>query len=60
MVSNTESTVNEALNTAVINAKNLETQKCISTEAIAEDRVLEMIASYLPDLLNEQYNSILN
>lgn len=60
MISNTESTVNEALNTAVINAKNLETQKCISTEAIAEDRVLEMIASYLPDLLNEQYNSILN
>jgi hypothetical protein len=60
MISGSEITVNEALNTAVLDSKKLVNQKCISSEAIAEDHVLEMIASYLPDLLNEQYNSILN
>jgi hypothetical protein len=55
-----EITVNETLNAAVVNAKKMESQKCISSDAIAEERVLEMIASYLPDLINEQYNSILN
>jgi hypothetical protein len=60
MVSGSESTVKEALNTAVLNEASLNNQKRISAEAISEDRVLEMIASYLPDLINEQYNSILN
>lgn len=60
MVNSSESTVSESLNAAVLNAANLESQKCISPNAIAEDHVLETIASYLPDLINEQYNSILN
>jgi hypothetical protein len=59
-ISASEITVNETLNAAVVNAKKMESQKCISSDAIAEERVLEMIASYLPDLINEQYNSILN
>ncbi len=59
-VSSAESTVSESLNTAVLNSKSLEGQKCISPSAVAEDHVLEMIASYLPDLINEQYNSILD
>ena len=60
MVNSSESTVSASLNAAVVNAKNMENQKCISPNAIAEDHVLETIASYLPDLINEQYNSILN
>ena len=60
MVNSSESTVNEALNTAVLNLIRVNGQKCISAEAIGNDQVLEMIASYLPDLINEQYNSILN
>ena len=60
VVSETDRTVSEALNDAVLNQKQLLSQKCISTESIANDQVLEMIASYLPDLINEQYNSILN
>lgn len=60
MISSNESTVSESLNAAVLNAKNMESQKCISQSAIAEEHVLETIASYLPDLINEQYNSILN
>lgn len=60
MVYGTESTVSESLNAAVLNQTQLNSQKCISNEAIGNDKVLEMIASYLPDLINEQYNSILN
>lgn len=60
MVSETERTVSEALNDAVLNQAQLIGQKCISAEAVGNDQILEMIASYLPDLINEQYNSILN
>ncbi len=60
MVNASESTVNESLNSAVLNQTGLKSQKCISTAAIGDDQVLEMIASYLPDLINEQYNNILN
>ena len=59
-VSETDRTVSEALNAAVLNQTQLNGQKCISAEAIENGKVLEMIASYLPDLINEQYNSILN
>lgn len=60
MIYGAESTVNASLNAAVLNSAQVSSQKCISTEAIANDKALEMIASYLPDLINEQYNSILN
>jgi hypothetical protein len=60
MVNGTESTVSESLNATVLNQAQLTSQKCISSEAIGSDKILEMIASYLPDLINEQYNSILN
>lgn len=60
MIYGAESTVNTSLNAAVLNSAQVSSQKCISTEAIANDKALEMIASYLPDLINEQYNSILN
>jgi len=52
--------VSENLNTAVLNQDRINSQKCISGEAIGTDKVLEMIASYLPDLINEQYKTILN
>lgn len=60
MLNGSESQVSASLNQAVLNQKQLDSQKCISGEAIASDKVLEMIASYLPDLINEQYSSILN
>ena len=60
MVNGSETTVSESLNTAVLNLESLNNQKRISAEVIAADKVLEMIASYLPDLINGQYSSILN
>lgn len=60
LVSSTESTVSENLNNAVLNKTQFDNQKCISGQAIENEKVLEMIASYLPDLINEQYSSILN
>jgi hypothetical protein len=59
-VNGSENAVSESLTAAVLNQTRLNSQKCISAEAIGNDQVLEMIASYLPDLINEQYNSILN
>lgn len=60
MVYGNESTVSEKLNAAVLNQAQLDNQKCISAQPISNEKVLEMIASYLPDLINEQYSSILN
>lgn len=60
MLNASESTVSESLNIAVLSKASLNNQKCINGEAIGSDKVLEMIASYLPDLINEQYTSILN
>ena len=60
MVNVSDITVNESLNTTVINQASLNNQKKISVEAIDNDKVLEMIASYLPDLINKQYSNILN
>jgi len=60
LVYGNESTVSESLNVAVLNPAQLSSQKCIKSEAVGNDQVLDMIASYLPDLINEQYNNILN
>lgn len=60
LINGSESTVSESLNSSVLNQVQLNSQRCISTGAIGNEQVLEMIASYLPDLINEQYNSILN
>lgn len=60
MVNASEKTINEALNSAVLNIKSVNTQKCISIQPIGNEQVLNMIASYLPDLINEQYKNILN
>ena len=60
MLNGSESTVNESLNAAVLNLVGINNQKHITNEAIGNDKVLDMIASFLPDLINEQYSSILN
>ena len=60
MVNPSERTIAESLNSAVINEKSFNGQKCISNQLAGSNQVLEMIASYLPDLINEQYYSILN
>ncbi len=60
LITGSESTISENLNTAVLNQTQLDSQKCISSDAIGNEKVLEMIASYLPDLINPKYTSILN
>lgn len=60
LITGSESTVSENLNTAVLNQEELTKQKCITPNVIENGQVLEMIASYLPDLINAKYSSILN
>ncbi|HEY3371903.1 MAG TPA: hypothetical protein VGK10_13695 [Prolixibacteraceae bacterium] len=50
-VNGSESIVCENLNTAVLSESGFNNQKQISNEAIASDKVLDLIASYLPDLI---------
>jgi hypothetical protein len=60
LVTGKESTVSEPLNEAVLNQIQLGRQNNINSKSIGDDQILGMIASYLPDLINVQYNSILN
>jgi len=48
------------LNLKVLNSRMLNNQKVISGSKIASDQILETIASYLPELINEEYQNILN
>lgn len=48
------------LNTKVLDPAGMESQRVISMTRVADDQVLELIASYLPELLNGGYKSILN
>lgn len=52
--------VPEALNNQVINQKEMETQEIISMSVVSREKALKLIASYLPDLVNDQYKNILN
>ncbi|MGQ8337284.1 hypothetical protein ACUNWD_12105 [Sunxiuqinia sp. A32] len=52
--------VPENLCSQVLKIEGLASQKIISNTAIEESKVLDMIASFLPDLINDQYKNILN
>ncbi|MEL7588541.1 MAG: hypothetical protein AAGU19_17660 [Prolixibacteraceae bacterium] len=55
-----EQKVPESLNLKVLNSVMMNNQKMISSTKLEKAQVLEMIASYLPELINENYQSILN
>ncbi len=59
-VKSSEQVVPADLNAKVLNAASMNTQKVISSTKVSSDQVLDMIASYLPDLINENYRNILN
>ncbi|PTN10498.1 hypothetical protein [Mangrovibacterium marinum] len=59
-LSGSEQRVPADLNYKVINLNSFNSQKIISGSPIERERALEMIASFLPDLVNEQYKTILN
>ena len=51
--------VPSAINSSVLNKEQLEQQKILSPNQVSEEFALELIASYLPDLLNEGYKHLL-
>ncbi len=51
--------VPEKINSSVINKQQLESQKILTTNQISEEYALQLIAAYLPDLLNEGYKHLL-
>ncbi|WP_163716106.1 hypothetical protein [Mangrovibacterium lignilyticum] len=48
------------LNYKVLNNVNLNSQKIISGAKVADGQVLEMIADFLPELINDEFKTILN
>jgi|LSQX01.2.fsa_nt_gb hypothetical protein len=53
------STVPPQLNDAVINQHEVDRQEIITAQRIDDESALELIASYLPELLNENYRHLL-
>ena len=56
----TELTVPENLNSQVINPIQMNSQKVITTSQVNREKALELIADFLPELVNERYKNILN
>jgi hypothetical protein len=52
--------VPENLNSQVINGDQLNTQKVITTSRVSREKALELIADFLPELVNDRYKNILN
>ncbi|HYQ57213.1 MAG TPA: hypothetical protein VEP89_07675 [Draconibacterium sp.] len=52
--------VDRRINQAVINQEQLKNQEIITSKKVDDKLALGLIASYLPDLLNDGYTHLLN
>lgn len=52
--------VPENLNKQVINQEQMDRQKVITMSRVDREKALELIADFLPELINNQYKNILN
>lgn len=57
---NSWSDVPKKINNAVLNKKEMENQRIITPNKLDDEHALGLIASYLPDLINDGYTHILN
>lgn len=57
---NSWSEVPKKINKAVLNQKEMENQRIITPNKVEDEKALGLIASYLPDLLNDGYTHLLN
>ena len=48
------------INGVVLNDEEIRNQRVLSPQQVNDEMALELIASYLPDLLNDQYAHLLN
>lgn len=54
------SSVPRQINSVVLNPEELKNQKILTPSKVDDDKALGLIASYLPNLLNDQYTHLLN
>jgi len=59
-VRGTDQRVPADLNFKVLNSSSLNNQRLISGAKIEDQKVVEMIASFLPELINDEFKNILN
>jgi hypothetical protein len=51
--------VPETINSFVLNKQQLQQQKVLTPEKVSDEEALKLIVSYLPDLLNENYQHLI-
>ncbi len=51
--------VPEEISSSVLNKQQIQNQKTLTPNVVSDDYALELIASYLPDLLNEDYRHLI-
>lgn len=59
-VRNSWSNVPKKISKAVINQEQLKRQEIITPNKVNDEKALELIASFLPDLINDGYTHLLN
>lgn len=59
-VRGTDTRVPADLNLKVLNSSQMNSQRIISPAKVDDQHVVEMIATYLPDLINDEFKNILN
>lgn len=60
IVRKSKSSVPPKINNAIINMKEIKKQEILTPNKVSDEQALELIASYLPYLLNEGYTHLLN
>ena len=60
LLKKSKSSVPAKINNAIINMKELKKQEILTPNSVNDEQALELIASYLPFLLNEGYTHLLN
>ena len=58
-VRNSQREVPEAITSSVLNAEQMQKQKILTADQISDEYAMQLIASYLPDLLNENYKHLI-
>jgi len=58
-IKNSMREVPSQISSAVLNQEQMRNQKVISTEPVSDEYALGLIASYLPDLLNDGYKHLI-
>lgn len=59
-IKNSERNVDPKICSSVLNEQQMQNQRILTSNPVSEEQALELIASYLPDLINEEYRHVID